>query len=245
MSDLHENKIQADTELDKKFDNEINLLGRVTSIIALALMFSVPFIIMLRFGIPVKVGETLSVWGSLFALFAPAAVIENISYYAIIGAGAVYLCSITGNVANMKLPAAVSGMKIADAEPGSRKGDIISILSVASSSIVTVTILFLSMLVIGRFLTPILSHPVLAPGFANIMPSLLGAMIVPFVLKNPKLCVVPFVVSIAICLIMGVAFVQRYTSFLLIPVIFISALAAYFMYKRGMFAKKPATKNGG
>jgi len=245
MSDLSENKTQTDSELNKKYDNEINMLGRITSIIALALMLSVPFVIVFRFDIPVKAGETISAFASLLAIFGPGAVIENISYYAVIGAGAVYLCSITGNVMTMKLPVAVSGMKIAGVEPGSRKGDVISILSVGISSIVTVTILFLGMLVIARFLTPILSNPVLAPGFANIMPSLFGAIVVPFVLKNPKLSITPFVISIALCLILGAPTVSRYLSFLLIPVICLSVLGAYFMYKKGMLAQKPAAKKGG
>jgi len=244
VSELKNNN-QTDTELDKKYDNEINVLGRVTSVIALALMFSVPVVAIIRFGIPVNAGETVSAMASLLAIFGPSAVIENISYYAIIGAGAMYLCSITGNIMNMKLPTAISGMKIAGVEPGSRKGDIISVLSVGVSSIVTVTILFLGMLVIARFLTPILSNPVLAPGFANIMPSLFGALIVPFVLKNPKLSIIPFVFSVAVCLIFGASTVSRYLSYLLIPTIGVSVLGAYFMYKKGMLAQKPAAKKEG
>jgi len=242
MSDLYENKTQTDIELNKKYDSEIYILGRVTSLIALALMFGVPFLITTKFGVPVNAGETISALVSLLAIFGPSAVIENISYYAIIGAGAVYLCSITGNIMTMKLPVAISGMKIAGVEPGSRKGDVISIISVGISSIVTVTILFLGMLVIARFLTPVLSNPVLAPGFANIMPSLFGAMLVPFVLKNPKLSITPFVVSVALCLIFGSATVSRYVSFLLIPVICLSVLGAYVMYKKGWLAQKPAAK---
>jgi len=237
MSDLSQNN-----EQDKKYDNEINLMGRITSIIALAMMFSVPIIITLRYGVHVDFGNTIAALGSIVAMFAPMAVIENISYYAIIGAGGVYLSCITGNIMNMKLPSAISGMKLANVEPGTRKGDIISILSIGTSSIVTTVILILGMLVIGRFLAPLLAHPVLAPGFSNIMPSLLGALVMPFVLKSPKLALTPFTVSIILCLILGAAFVQRYQSYFLPLIMVISVAAAYILYKKGMLSQKPANK---
>ncbi|MCL2007818.1 MAG: hypothetical protein FWG77_06990 [Treponema sp.] len=227
---------------EKKYDDEINLLGRVTSIITLILMFSIPIVITLWHKIPVDFSTTMVALSGMIAMFAPAAVIENISYYAVIGAGGVYLCSITGNVMNMKLPSAISGMKIANVEPGSRKGDIISILSIGTSSLVTMLILFLGMIVVARLLAPLLSHPVLAAGFANVMPALLGAVAMPMIIRNWKIALAPFFVSIILCLILGVWFVQRYQSFLLPGIMIISLAAAYGMYRKGMLSVKPAEK---
>ena len=172
---------------DLAFDNKINRLGRYTSILALAGMFAVPIVISIVNGIDVNFAEVAAVGGSLIAMFAPMAIVENISYYTIIGAGGVYLSCITGNIMNMKLPCALSGMKIANVEPGSKQGDIISILSIGISSLVTSLILFLGMLVVGEFLSPLLSHPVLKPGFDNIMPALMGAVAVPMFSRAQRL----------------------------------------------------------
>lgn len=225
-------------ELDLAFDNKINKLGRYTSILALIAMFSVPVIISIANGIEVNYAEVATVGSSLIAMFAPIAIVENISYYTIIGAGGVYLSCITGNIMNMKLPCALSGMQIAGAEPGSKQGDIISIICIAISSIVTAVILFLGMLVVGEFLSPLLSNPVLKPGFDNIMPALMGAVAVPMFLKNAKIAVVPLIISLALSIIMGVAFVQRYQSYFLPVIMIISVLASYVMHKKGMLDKK-------
>jgi hypothetical protein len=217
-----------------KFSGAINNLGRVTSIISLALMLAVPAAITIAYGISIEVGKTLEIAGSLIAMFAPMAIVENISYYPIIGAGGVYLSCITGNIMNMKLPSALSGMKIANVEPGSERGDIISILSIAASSFTTVSILALSIFVIGVFLTPILENPALKPAFSNIMPALLGALVTPFVMKSPKIAATPFVIAIALSLYLGGQFVQRYQSYFLPVIMSLSVLAAYVMYKKGM-----------
>ena len=231
-----------DHEKSVAFDNLINNLGRVTSIISLVLMISVPLVVTIYYGIRLNAGEILAVAGGLIAMFAPMAVVENISYYPIIGAGGVYLSCITGNVMNMKLPSALSGMKLAGVEPGSAKGDVISIISIAISSFTTVSILALSMFIVGEFVTPYLSNPVLAPAFANIMPALLGALVTPFVIKSVKISITPFAVAIGLCLCLGGAFVQRYQSYFLPVIMSLSVAAAYYMFKNGMLEKKEASK---
>lgn len=225
-------------EDDVAFDQKINRLGRYTSIIALLGMFSIPIVITLVYKIDINIAEVLSTGGSLIAMFAPMAIVENISYYAVIGAGGVYLSCITGNIMNMKLPCALSGMKIANVEPGSKGGDIISIICVGISSIVTSVILFLGMLVVGEFLSPLLSNPVLKPGFDNIMPALMGAVAIPFVIKSPKIAATPGIVSLALCIILTPAVVQRSQSYLLPVIMILSAVAAYIMHKKGLLDKK-------
>ncbi|MDR1917340.1 MAG: hypothetical protein LBQ58_12320 [Synergistaceae bacterium] len=228
----------SDHEKSLNFDNAINNLGRLTSIISLALMISVPLIITIVNKIDVSFGKIMGAASGLIAMFAPMAVVENISYYSIIGAGGVYLSCITGNVMNMKLPSALSGMKLAGVTPGSAKGDVISIISIAISSFVTVSILILSMFIIGEYITPYLSAPMLAPAWANIMPALLGALVTPFVVKSVKLSIAPFTVSIALCVFLGGAFVQRYQSYFLPLIMSLSVLASYCMFKSGMMDKK-------
>lgn len=221
---------------DQAFDNKINALGRWTSVVGLLGMFSVPVIITIAFGIEVDWASALPIASSLIALFAPMAIVENISYYAIIGAGGVYLSCITGNVMNMKLPCALSGMKIAQVEPGSKKGDIISILSIGVSSIVTTVILFLGMLVVGQFLAPLLNNPILKPGFDNIMPALMGAIAVPFVIKSPKLSLFPVLASLILYLspLGATLFNAYYQSYTLLGVMICSVAVSYFMHKKGL-----------
>ena len=237
LENMHDNHEQA-----LAFDNAINSLGRITSVISLLLMLSVPFVISTYYKISVNVGEIITVASGLIAMFAPMAVVENISYYPIIGAGGVYLSCITGNIMNMKLPSALSGMKLAGVEPGSAEGDVISIISIAISSFTTVSILALSMFIVGEFVTPYLSNPALAPAFANIMPALLGALVTPFVIRSVKISIAPFAIAIGLCLALGGAFVQRYQSYFLPVIMSLSVAVAYYMYKNGMLEKKEVSK---
>lgn len=228
----------GDAAKDRAFDDRINFLGRYTSIIALIGMFAVPTVVTLAYHIPVNYSEMLAVGSGLIAMFLPVAVIENISYYPIIGAGGVYLSCITGNIMNMKLPCALSGMKIANVEPGTSGAEVISILCIGVSSLVTAAILFLGMLVIGEILLPYLSHPVLKPGFDSIMPALMGAVAVPFFLKNLKVAAAPLAAAIILCLIIGPAVAQRYQSYILPCIMALSVAVAYCLYKNGLLGGK-------
>ncbi len=232
MSNTNESAMTA-REMDLAFSDRINFLGRYTSLVALAAMFSIPIIISWANGIEVDFAGMLAVGASLIAMFAPMAIVENISYYPVMGAGGVYLSCITGNIMNMKLPCALSGMKIAQVEPGSSGGDVISIICVGVSSLVTTFILFAGMFVIGEFLAPLLSHPVLKAGFDNIMPALMGAVAVPFFIRSPKIAAAPLIVSIALAFIIGPTVVQRYQSYILPCIMILSVLAAYAMHKKG------------
>lgn len=229
--------ISAEKNSSAAFDDKINLLGRYTSIIALLGMFSIPVVVSVVYGIDVDFGDVLAVGSSLVAMFAPMAIVENISYYAVLGAGGVYLSCITGNIMNMKLPCALSGMKIANVEPGSEGGDIISIICIGISSLVTSFILFAGMLVIGEFLSPLLTNPVLKPGFDNIMPALMGAVAVPFFIKSPKITVAPLLLALILSIIVGPTKVQRYQSYILPCVMVFSVAIAYLLHKKGMLAK--------
>jgi hypothetical protein len=213
------------------FDISVNRLGRISSIAALVMMSMPPLYVTWAMGINIHAGNALIALFNVAAVFIPICIIENISYYPVLGAGGVYLSCITGNIMNMKLPAAVSGMTIAGVEPGSKEGEVISILCVAVSSITTAAILFVGMLGIG-YLVPYLQTPFLKPGFDNIMPALSGALTVPFFVKNTKISATPLVVSIILCLTLGPTVVQRRQSYIMPCVMLLAVAVTYVLHKR-------------
>lgn len=219
---------------NKQFTKRINLLGRWTSVIALFFMLLVPFAIAYYYQVEFQFSNILAASLGLIATFLPTAIAENISYYPVFGAGAMYLSSITGNVLNMKLPAVVSGQQIAKVEPGTEKGDVIAIISVAISSLVTIAILFLGNFVLGEMLAPILSNPILKPGFDNITPALLGAITFPRVVKARNLAITPIVIALGAYLIIGPDSFRSVQSYVLITVMAISVGVAYWLHKRDL-----------
>lgn len=215
------------------FSTRINMLGRWTSVIALFFMVLVPFGMAMYYGVSFRIEEVFAASIGLIATFLPTAVVENISYYPVFGAGAMYLSSITGNILNMKLPAVVSGQQIAEVEPGSDKGDVIAIIAVGVSSLVTIAILILGNFVVGEALSPILSNPVLKPGFDNITPALLGAITIPQLFKAKKLAITPLIIALGAFLIIGPENFGSVQSYVLISVMALSIGVAYLLYKRG------------
>lgn len=220
------------------FHNKINTLGIVTSIIALLAMFAVPLGIAWYFGIDFNIVDALIASTGLIAIYLPTAVAENISFYSVLGAGGMYLSSITGNILNMKLPVVVSAQKIVDVEPGTEEGDVVSIIAVGISSLVAVTILVLSMALIGSWLLPILNHPVLKPGFDNVTPALLGAIAIPQFIKQKKLAATPIVLVILLFILLGADGFANYQSYILLGTMIVSVGVAYVLYKKNLISSE-------
>jgi hypothetical protein len=146
-----------------------------------------------------------------------------------LGSGATYLAFTTGNLTNLKVPCALNALEIADIEPGSSQGEIISTIAVATSSLVTNLVLIIGVLLFVQ-LTPLLASPLLKPAFENILPALFGALGYLYISKNWKLAVVPVTLMIIIFILVPTAPVG-----ILIPVSALSAIAAArLMYKKNM-----------
>lgn len=218
-------------ESNEQFSLEINRLGRITSIVALIFMFAVPLGTAYWYGVGLNFKDAIAASTGLIAIFLPTAVVENLSFYPILGSGGMYLSSITGNITNMKMPVTIAGQKIAGVKPGTEKGDVIAIICVGISSIVTVVVLALGMFLIGTWLVPILQHPLLKPGFDHITPALYGAITVPQILSSKKLAITPILYAGGAYLLLGATGYGSYQSYILITCMLLSVIIAYALFK--------------
>ena len=66
--------------------------------------------------------------------------IEVFTYAPMLGSGGTYLAFVTGNITNLKAPAAINSMEAAKVKPGSEEGEVISTIAIATTSIVTTII---------------------------------------------------------------------------------------------------------
>ncbi len=69
---------------------------------------------------------------SVGAIYIPIGLIETFTYAPMLGIGATYIANVTGNISNMKLPAALTAIKQAKVEPGSDEAEVIATLAVAN-----------------------------------------------------------------------------------------------------------------
>lgn len=213
------------------FDAKIHRMGRLSTVIVWVFFLLVPAAVCTVFHLKVDLMLTVKAAAPIMLIFAITGVCEKLSMSPIIGPGAVYLASSTGNIQNMKLPAALNAMNIMGCEEGSEKGRVVSIIAVATSSFVTTIIVFCGMLFLAPIMTPLLTDPVVAPAFDNMFPALVGPMVIPVVLKNIKVAALP----VALAIVFAVAFGSVYASIqsvLMVVVILISLGAYRLAYKK-------------
>ncbi len=215
----------------KNFQTEIHLWGRLWMLSALAVMVAVPVAISLYYG---AWPGFMPVFRGLLAVapvYWTVTAIEVLTYAPMLGSGGTYLAFVTGNITNLKAPAAISAMQTAGVVPGTEEGEILSTIAIAVTSIVTTLILAAGVLLFS-FLAPVLQSPLLLPAFKMILPALFGALGVVFIAKNWKIAVAPL--GAMIILFICVPALATAVS-ILVPVSALIAIgSARILYKRGL-----------
>lgn len=223
-------------ESRKSYESTLHTLGRWSTAIVLVALISVPLLIGLIFSVKVDLPATGAVILGVISMFGVIGAIEFVSYAPILGIGGQYLSFITGNIANMKLPAAISSVKVSGYAPGTKEAEIVSTIAIAISSLVTTAILAVGMLFLSSLL-PVLQSPTLSPAFTNMMPALLGALATPFFLKDYKTASIPMLFAAILTLILGYAAISQLQAFLM-PVMLAVAIGwSYFLFKRKLKAQ--------
>lgn len=178
-----------------KYDRTIHTIGRLWMLLILILLVSTPFIIAAMFNTTIdgKVFADSGVWILILSQWI-GAIAEVFIYCGMLGRGGSYLAFVTGNLSNLKIPCALNALDVAGTKAGTKEGEIVSTIAVASSSIVTTLIIAIG---VAAFvpLTPVFNNPVYKPAFGAVVYALFGAMLVKYVIENPKLFVLPFIVA--------------------------------------------------
>ena len=203
-----------------QYTKQTHRLGRVLSLITVALLLGAPFVIGALLGAYPDLGATARGFLSVGLVWTVSSVAEFLIYTPMLGAGGGYLAFITGNLINMKIPCAVNARDLAGVRTGTPENEIVPTLSIATSSLVTIVILALGVLA----LVP------LQPAFANVVPALFGAMAYQYYRKNIVVAIAPLVVmSVLFTLVPGLI---SSTSFMIIPSGALAIGIAYTIYKK-------------
>ncbi len=213
-----------------KFNNQLHILGRITLGIGVILMLAAPFVIGVLLDAAPNMNGFLKGIARVAVIYVPVGIVEFLVYAPMLGAGGSYLSFITGNVTNLKIPCAMNARDIAKTEVGTPENEIISTLSVATSSLVTMLVLFVGVLLLVP-LRPILENPVLTPAFDTVVPALFGALGLKYFSKAPKIAIVPLASMTLLCVLVPAAIPQ--TSILLIPAGGLALGIGYLLYKKG------------
>ena len=197
-----------------RYNQRTHLIGRAVSIITLILLIGAPFALGIILGAMPDVGAVARGFVSVGLVWTISGGAESLIYTPMLGAGGGYLAFITGNLINMKIPCAISARDMVGAKTGTAENEVISTLSIAASSLVTILVLALGVLMLVP-LQPILQSEVLQPAFANVVPALFGAMAYKYFRGSMRIAAAPLVVMSLLFIL--VPSLTGSTSFMIIP----------------------------
>ncbi|MGN0531522.1 MAG: hypothetical protein ACI4IN_01830 [Eubacterium sp.] len=205
--------------------------GKIWMIVTLLLFLAIPATICYHLGVSPKLGLIAKGLSTVALVFYPTAVLEVLTYSPLLGTGGTYLGFVTGNITNLKLPVALNSMESAGVDPNTEKGEIISTISIAVSSIVTTIIIAVSILAFYPVLHNITDpDSVFAPAFQQVTPALFGALCASYLAKHWRISILPIAVLVIILLFNGTL-----GTGVLIPIgVVVSLVGAHLMYKKGM-----------
>ncbi len=213
----------------EQYNRGTHRYGRIACTLTLLMLLSAPFLI----GSYLVSMPDLAAFGKGFLaiglVWLVSCVAEYLVYTPMLGAGGGYLAFITGNLINMKIPCDVNDRDIVGVKAGTPENEIISTLSIATSSLVTIVVLALGVLLLIP-LQPVLQSPVLRPAFDNVVPALFGAMAYKYFRRNLDIAVIPFILMSILFIL--VPSLTSSTSFMILPSGGIAILIAWLQYRR-------------
>ncbi len=198
----------------EKYNENTHIIGRLSTAAMLIMLIGAPFLMGAYLGALPDLSAFAKTFVSVGLVWSVSCIAEFLIYVPMLGAGGSYLAFITGNLINMKIPCAVTARDIVGTKTGTPENEIISTLSIATSSLVTVLVLALGVLLLVP-LQPILQSEVLQPAFANVVPALFGALAYQYFRKSMKIAVWPLMAMSL--LFIFVPSLTSATSFMIIP----------------------------
>lgn len=215
----------------RNYEEMTHIYGRIWILSALGMIFSYPIITCIYYGAWPGWKPVLQGLLGVAPIFWTVGLIEVLTFVPMLGTASSYLAFVTGNLTNLKVPAALTAIENAKVKPGSEEGEVISTIAVATSSIVTTVIIALGVALLVP-LTPILNHPAVKPAFDNILPSLFGGLAVVYVSKNWKISIAPLVFMVVLFLLVPAL---SSSVGVLVPVGALIAIgSARVLYKKGL-----------
>ena len=191
----------AKVKKQRDYFDSVHTWGRIWSIGALLVLFSLPIAISVRYNAWPEANFVFEALLKLVPLYWVTSIIEVITFTPMLGAGGAYLSFVTGNITNLKLPCALNAMEQAKVKANSEEGEIISTIAVGASAITTTLIIAVGVLLFSPVLDDLRSSEALKPAFSYVSAALFGALGASYLKKHWKISIFPVLVGIIVLLI--------------------------------------------
>lgn len=186
---------------NEEYIPKVNKIGKITGYLGVVLAFMPAFALAVIYGL-------LPTWGALATAFIAGAssfgvlwFVEPISYYPVVGTAGTYMAFLSGNISNMRIPAASMAQVSADVEPGTDKGSVIATIGMAVSIIINVSVLTIGAILGTSVLAMLPAGVTQALGY--LLPALFGALLVQFGSRMVKHSVTMIIIAVALYIAIG------------------------------------------
>lgn len=213
----------------ERFTRSTHILGRISNWLCLILFIGSAFIMGAVLGVMPDLNAFAMGFAQIALIYIPSCVVEFLIYTPMLGSGASYLAFITGNLINLKIPCAVNAREMAGTSVGTAENELISTLSVATSSLTTTLVIAVGVLAMTP-LRPVLENPALQPAFENVVPALFGALAYMYFRKDLRIVPLPLAAMILLCVL--VPSVIGSAGFLILPSGAMAIGLAYYFFKK-------------
>lgn len=208
----------------KSFTKPSIRIGTITVLLAMLGSFFPNIYLYLAYGVWPDASHMFSAWGSCHGV-RRFYLVEPISYFPVFGPTGTYIGILSGNISQIRLPAASTAQDVLGVEPSSHKGEVVGILAICGS--VVTNILFLTVAVVaGSTLLAFLPESVTSAMANYILPSLFGACFASMAVKKLKIALYALPMAIILRLLGVPAWIT------IVCCIFGTILITYFLYKK-------------
>lgn len=180
----------------EEFHQKSHFWGRLTMWMVIILSVMLPIYLSFVSGFHPGWKPIIASFLAYAAMVGYAWVIEPVSYYPTLGVSGTYLSFLTGNIANMCLPAAAAAQNVIGAEPGTKKGEITAALAISAASLVNIIIISI-IIASGSFLISIIP-PSIQSAFQFIVPAIFGGILAQFAIKKPLYGLIAIIAGVII-----------------------------------------------
>jgi len=215
-------------------------IGQVITVVAVLIFVAVPLILCLKYDIMPRFSDLVLASGGLCAIFIPTGLAEMFAEVPVMGSS-YYVSCVTGNILNLKLPAAMNALKVANVKQGTEEADAVTGVAVAVSSMVTLVLLAVGVLLMTP-LQPVLSSEAVSIAAGNVLPALFGCLALGAVDNNlgggvkSKNRILGAILPFALCVIAYLIIPDIYglwQGFVMIICIPIVYLCTKILYRKG------------
>lgn len=176
-------------------------IGLVTSLIHVGIFFLPPLYLMVFYGLPADWGRIMQGAAVTWSTSMPFWFIEPVSYFLVLGTCGTYISFLAGNISNFRLPVSAVAQEVAQVKEGSHEGEIISALAITATQLM-ITVSALAGAIFVSAIVGLLPVTVVA-AFDWLLPSIWGAIVAQFGLRNWRYAAVAVAASVVVVVYSG------------------------------------------